>query len=70
MALELFEGGSVLISDITSSRQFKVNDHCLKPYLTSGPPAPADMVNLHLLEVHKDVTTVSPSPPIGSRRFY
>ena len=40
---ELFEGGSILICDIRSVRQFKVNDHHLKPYLTSELPD-----NMHL----------------------
>ena len=53
--------GSVLISDIKFGKQFKVNSHRLKPYLTAEPPTPADKVNLHLLEVHEDVTTVTPS---------
>ena len=59
---ELFDGGSVLISDIKSNLPFKINDHRLKPYLTSEPPTPADTVNLHLPEVHEDVMTTSPSP--------
>ena len=50
MVLELFDGGSVLISDIKSGKKFKVNAHRLKLYLTSEPPAPADKVNLHLPE--------------------
>ena len=50
MVLELFDGGAVLISDPKTGRQFKVNGHCLKPYLTSEPPAPVDKVNLHLPE--------------------
>ena len=50
VVLELFNGGAVLISDPKTSRQFKVNGHRLKPYLTSEPPAPADKVNLHLPE--------------------
>ena len=58
MVMELFENGSVLIFNIKSSKQFKVNGHCLKPYLTSEQFTPADMVNLHLLEAHEDVTTV------------
>ena len=48
MVLELFDGGSVLVSDIKSGRQFKVTGHRLKPYLTSEPLAPANKVNLHL----------------------
>ena len=47
---ELFDGGAVLISDLKTGRQFKVNGHRLKLYLTSEPPAPADKVNLHLPE--------------------
>ena len=62
VVLELFEGGSVLISDIKSSRELKVNGHRLKLYLTKELPAPTDIVNLHIPEVHEDVTTVSPSP--------
>ena len=42
VVLELFNGGLVLISDAKMGRQFKVNGHHLKPYLTSEPPAPAD----------------------------
>ena len=61
MLVESFENGSVLISDIKSSKQFKVNGHRLKPYLTTEPPTLADKINLHLLEVHEDVTTVTPS---------
>ena len=34
VVLELFDGGAVLISDIKTGRQFKVNGYCLKPYLT------------------------------------
>ena len=55
MVLELFEGGSVLISDLKSDIQ-------LKPYLKSEPPAPTYTVTVHLREVHEDVTTVSPLP--------
>ena len=61
VVMELFENGPVLISDIKFSKQFKVNGHHLKPYLTSKPPTLADTLNLHLPEAHKDVTTVSPS---------
>ena len=50
MILELFDGGLVLISDIKSSKKFKVYGHRLKPYLTSEPAAPADKVDLHLPE--------------------
>ena len=60
VVMELFENRSVLISDIKSDKQFKVNGHRLKPYLTAELPTPADTINLHLLEVHEDVT-VSPS---------
>ena len=35
VVLELFDGGAVLIFDPKIGRQFKVNDHRLKPYLTS-----------------------------------
>ena len=51
MVLELFESGSLLISDIKSSRKLKVNGHRLKSYLISEPLAPEDTMNLHLLEV-------------------
>ena len=61
VVVESFENGSVLISDTKSGKQFKVNGHHLKPYLTAEPPTPADKVNLHLPEVHEDVTTVTPS---------
>ena len=37
MFIELFENGSLLIFDIKSDKQFKVNGHHLKPYLTSEP---------------------------------
>ena len=50
MVLELFDGASILISDIKSGQQFKVSGHRLKPYLTSEPHAPADKVDLHLPE--------------------
>ena len=53
MVLELFGNRSIVISGIKSNRKFKVNARRLKPYLTSEPPAPADTVNLLLLE---DVT--------------
>ena len=43
------------------AKKFMVNGHRLKPYLTAEPPTPVDKVNLHLLEVHEDVTTVTPS---------
>ena len=61
MVVKSFDNGSVLISDPKSGKQFKVNWHRLKPYLTAEPPTPADKVNLHLLEVHEDVITVTPS---------
>ena len=61
MVVESFENGSVLISDTKSGKQFKVNGHRLKPYLTAEPPTPADKVNLHLPEVHEDAITVTPS---------
>ena len=38
VVLELFDGGSVHISDAKTGRQFKVNGHRLKLYLTSEPP--------------------------------
>ena len=61
MVVESFENGSVLISNPKSGKQFKVNGHLHKPYLTAEPPTPANKVNLHLPEVHEDVTTVTPS---------
>ena len=61
MVVESFENGSVLISDPKSGKKFKVNGHHLKPYLTAKPPISVNKVNLHLLEVHKDVITVTPS---------
>ena len=61
MVMELFDNGSVLISNPRSGKQFKVNGHRLKPYLTAEPPTPADKVHLHLPEVHEDVITVTPS---------
>ena len=61
MVVESFENGYVLISHPKSGKRFKVNGHRLKPYLTADPPTPADKVNLHLPEVHEDVTTVTPS---------
>ena len=61
MVVELFDNGSVLISNPKSSKKFKVNGHRLKPYLTVEPPTPTDKVNLHLPEVHEDVTMVTPS---------
>ena len=61
MVVESFDNGSMLISDPKSGKQFKVNGHRLKPYLTTEPPTPADKVNLHFLEVHEDVITVTPS---------
>ena len=61
MVMELFENGCVLIFYFKSGKQFKVNGHYLKPYLTSEPPTPADTVNLHLPKAHEDVTMASPS---------
>ena len=61
MVVELFDNGSVLISDPKSGKKFKVNGHRLKPYLTAGLPTSADKVNLHLPKVHKDVIIVTPS---------
>ena len=61
VVVESFDNGSVLISDPKSGKQFKVNVHRLKPYLTADPPTPTDKVNLHLPEVHEDVITVTPS---------
>ena len=52
MVLESFDNGSMLISDPKSGKQFNVNGHRLKPYLTVEPPTPADKVNVHLLEVN------------------
>ena len=61
MVVELFDNGSVLISEPKSGKQFKENGHRLKPYLTAEPPALANKVKLHLPEVHEDVITVTPS---------
>ena len=61
MVVESFNNGSVLISDPKSDKQFKVNGHCLKPYLTAEPPTPTVKINLQLSEVHEDVITVTPS---------
>ena len=61
MVAESFDNGSILIFDPKFGKQFKVNRHCLKPYLIAEPPTPADKVNLHLPEVHEDVTMVTPS---------
>ena len=63
VVLEFFDDGSVLIFDIKSDRQFKVNGHRLKPYLTSEPPAPADKVNLHLPE-HSWTWRYHPDPSL------
>ena len=68
MVLELFDDRAVLISDAKTGRQFNVNGHRLKPYLTSEPPAPAYKVNLHLPE-HSRTWRYHPRPII-SRRFY
>ena len=59
MVMELFENRSVPIFDIKFEKQFKVNGHRLKPYLTSKPPTQADLRNMHLPEAHEDVMTVS-----------
>ena len=61
VVVESFDSGSLLISDPKSCKQFKVNGHRLKPYLTEEPPTLADKVNLHLPKVHEDVTMVTPS---------
>ena len=61
MVVESFDNGFVLIFDPKSDKQFKVNGHRLKPYLTAKPPTLADKVNLHLPEVHEDMTMVTPS---------
>ena len=61
MVVGLFDNGSVVISDPKFGKQFKVNGHRLKPYLKVEPPTPEDKVNLHLLEVHEDMITVTPS---------
>ena len=61
MVVEPFDNGYVLISDPKSSKQFKVNRHCLKPYVTAEPPTLADKVNLHRPEVHEDVIMITPS---------
>ena len=44
MVIELFEGGPVVIFDIKSGKQVKVNGHHLMPYVTSEPPTSVDMV--------------------------
>ena len=61
MVVESFDNGLVLISDLKSGKQFKVNGHRLKPYLTTELPTPGDKVNLQLPEVHEDVIMVTPS---------
>ena len=61
MVVEAFDSGSVLISDPKSDRQFKVNGHRLKPYLTAELPTPIEKVNLHLPEIHEDVIMATPS---------
>ena len=61
MVVESFDNGSVLIFYPKSSKQFKVNGHRLKPYLTAEPPRLENKVNLHLPDVHEDVITVTPS---------
>ena len=61
VVVESFDNESVLISYSRSGKQFKVNGHRLKPYLTTEPPTLADKVNLHIPEVHEDVITVTPS---------
>ena len=61
MVVESFDNGLVLIFYPKSGKQFKVNGHRLKPYLTAEPPTPADKVNLYLPKVHEDVITVTPS---------
>ena len=68
MILEFFYGGSVLISDIKSGQQFKVNGHRLKPYLTLEPPAPVDKVDLHILKYARMWGWYHPRP-ISSHRF-
>ena len=62
MVVESFDNGSVLISNPKSGKQFKVNGHHLKPYLTAEPPTPANKINLNLPEVHEDVIMVTPLP--------
>ena len=61
MVVESFDNGSVFISDPKSDKQFKLNVHRLKPYLTTEPPTLADKLNLYLLEVHEDMIMVTPS---------
>ena len=61
VVVESFDNGSVLISHPKSGKKFKVNGHRLKPYLKAEPTTPVDKVNLHLLEVHEDVITLTPS---------
>ena len=66
MVLELFEDGSVLISNIKSHKKFKVNGYCIKPYLVSKLPTLAVKVNLRYPEALEDVMSVSPSPHLLS----
>ena len=61
VVVESFHNKSVLISDPKSGKEFEVNGHRLKPYLTAKLPTPANKVNLHLPEVHEDVITITPS---------
>ena len=61
VVVESFDNGSILISDPKSGKQFKVNGHRLKPYLTTEPPTPADKVNFHLPQVQEDAIMVTPS---------
>ena len=68
MVLEFFNDGSILISDIKSNQQFNINNHRLKPYLTSEPPAPADKVDMHLPEYARTWRRYHPRP-ISSCRF-
>ena len=51
-----------IIFYIKFGKQFKVNNHHLKLYLTSEAPTPVDMVNVHLFKALEDVTPVSSSP--------
>ena len=37
-------------------KKFKVNSHHFKPYLTSEPSTLENKVNVHIPEVHKEVT--------------
>ena len=71
VVVESFENGFVLISNPKSGKQFKVNKHLHKPYLTTEPPTPANKVNLHLPEVrgHDNGNTLISSIILASLSF-